>query len=121
MKVMAWLVGIVLAVLLVAAIAIPVLLPLETLVDELKHRVKRDTGYELAMQAPSVSVFPSLVIALEDISLAAPVAGAGPTMSIGQADLNIAWSSVWRGEIAVERFSLSDWVLDLRSPMATPA
>ena len=121
MKVISWLVGIVVLVLLTAALVIPSLLPLATLVDEIKYRVKQHTGFDLALQEPTVSVFPSLVIALSDITLTDPQSASKPVVTIGKADVDVKWSSLWRGEITVERFSLSDWIVDLSSPVPMTA
>jgi AsmA protein len=102
-----------LLLIMVAVVAVPLLLPLDKLVQELQLRVNQSLGRELRLEAPSVSVFPNLVISMERVSLASPSAFSHDLLSIGSVDIDVAWSSVWRGEVVVERFTLSDWTLFL--------
>lgn len=101
-------------VLVVAAIvAVPLLLPLDKLVNELQTQVKQSLGRELRLVEPSVSVFPNLVVSLKQVSLASPTGFDEDLLAVGSIDIDVSWSSMWRGEVVVERFALSDWTLHL--------
>lgn len=101
-------------VLVVAAIvAVPLLLPLDKLVNELQTQVKQSLGRELRLVEPSVSVFPNLVVSLKQVSLASPTGFDQDLLAVGSIDIDVSWSSMWRGEVVVERFALSDWTLHL--------
>lgn len=103
-----------LVVLVVAAVvAVPMLLPLDRLVQEVQREVKSTLGRELRLADPSVSVFPNLVVSLNSVALASPAGFKQDLVNIGSIDIDVAWSSVWQGELAVNRFALSDLTLHL--------
>lgn len=113
MKIVVGFIATLLIFIVAAVVAVPLLLPLDKLVQEIQVRVNQSLGRELRLEAPSVSVFPNLVISIERVSLASPNDFSDDLLNIGSVDIDVAWSSVWRGEVVVERFALSDWTLIL--------
>ena len=115
MKVVVWFFATLVVLVVAAVVAVPMLLPLDRLVQEVQGEVKASLGRELRLEEPSVSVFPNLVVSLNSVSLASPAGFKQDLVSIGSVDIDIAWSSIWQGELAVKRFALTDLTLYLSS------
>lgn len=113
MKVLGWLVAVFAALVLIASVLIPRLLPLDVLVSKFQKEVRQTTGRALALSEPVVSVFPSLVVSLQDVTLSSPEGFDAPLLQMGRVDIDIAWSSLWKGELAIDQFRISDWTLQL--------
>ncbi len=113
MKIVVWFFSTLVVLLIAAVVAVPMLLPLDRLVQEVQREVKSSLGRELSLTDPSVSVFPTLMVSLHDVTLASPAGFKDDLISVGSVDIDVAWSSVWQGELAVNRFTLSDLTLHL--------
>jgi AsmA protein len=101
------LLGVVL-VLIVAAVAVPFLLPMETYKQQIAAQVERATGRALAIEGPlDISVLPRLAVTAEGVRFANVAGSARPDMMRLkglQAELKI-WPLL-RGSVEVDRFVL---------------
>ena len=105
--------AVLLVLVLGAIVVVPMLLPLDTLVKQAQRQVLEMTGRDLRLESPSVSVFPNLVVTLNNVALASPPPFDSDLVNIGSVDIDINWSSIWQGEVSVDRFTLTDWTLNL--------
>jgi AsmA protein len=98
----------VLVVLVVAAVAVPFLLPTETYKQQIAAQVERATGRALAIEGPlDISLLPSAAVTAENVRFANIAGGAQPDMvrlKGFEAELKI-WPLL-RGSVEVDRFVL---------------
>jgi len=115
LKILLGLVGAIVIVFLVAAIALPLLFDTEDLKRTLEGEVAKRTGRDLVIAGDlSFSVFPWVAVEVSDLSLSnAPGFGDGPFVEIGRARAGVALLPLLRKEIYIDEVQLSDLQLDL--------
>ncbi len=93
---------------------IPMFVPVERVVDEAKQQIFTQTGRTLSLEeAPALSVFPNLHIKLEGVSLSNPDHFNGEFVSIETLLIDIGWSTIFQGELAINAFEIENWTLRL--------
>lgn len=105
----------VLVIIIVAIIAIPFFVPLDTIRERIIAEVKTATGRDLAIAGPvELSVFPSVAVELSDVSLSNMPGGSRPSMiTLGQLDIEVALLPLLSSEIVVQRLILREPVIAL--------
>jgi AsmA protein len=107
--------GAIVVLIIAAALIIPPLIPLETYKEEIQAKVKETTGRDFLIKGDiGLSLFPSIAVAVEDVSFAnAPGAKAEQMAEISKLELALQVAPLLTGEIAVDRFVLIDPVINL--------
>jgi len=107
---------VIIVLLISALIIIPMFIPVDRVVVEAKQQVYEYTGRNLSIAGePSVSVFPNLHVALNGIRLSNPDNFDGDFIAIDRLLIDIGWSSIFQGELAINAFELDSWTLRLLS------
>lgn len=106
-------IGVVLVVLIAAAVAIPFFVPKATLVRIATEQVEAATGRKLTIGGdPSFSIFPSVALSLSDVSLANAPDGEAPALaSIKSVDIEVDLMSAIGGSVVVNRLVLVEPVI----------
>jgi AsmA protein len=86
------------------------LISTEDIVNQVSTNVEQSTGRVLTVNGEqSLSVFPSLTLALNDVNFSNVAGGSKPNMaSINELLIHIPWFSVFSGELAIEKFVIND-------------
>ncbi len=86
------------------------LISTEDIVNQVSTNVEQLTGRVLTVNGEqSLSVFPSLTLALNDVNFSNVAGGSKPNMaSINELLIHIPWFSVFSGELAIEKFVIND-------------
>lgn len=106
MKTLAKILGVLLLLIVIAAVAIPMLVSVEDLAEPIAAEVKTATGRELTVTGEtSLSVFPNLSLQLNQVSLSNMPGGTRDAMvTMQQLDVHIPWMALFSGQLSVERF-----------------
>ena len=109
--------GIVVALVIVAAVAVPFLVPIETYKAEIERRASEATGRKLTIAGPvSFSLLPSLAISARDVSFAnAPGATNANMMLLDRLDVRLKLLPLLSGEVAIDSFVLDKPVINLET------
>ena len=100
--------GVIVALLLVAVLALPALVPAERIKSELVARVKAATGRDLIIDgAVSVSVLPSLSVQVSGVALSNPPGYRAREMArLGGLDLKLKLLPLLSGQVEIDSFVL---------------
>ncbi|MCX2982002.1 AsmA family protein [Halieaceae bacterium IMCC14734] len=106
MKTLATILGVLVFLIIAAVVAIPMLISVDDLAAPIAAEVKTATGRELTVAGDtSLSVFPSLSVQLNDVSLSNMTGGTRDAMiTMQQLDVHIPWLALFSGQLSVERF-----------------
>ncbi|GAB4224932.1 MAG: AsmA family protein [Kiloniellaceae bacterium] len=107
--------GVVVVLLIVAAVVIPMLIPLERYKSELQAQVEAQTGRELRIDGDiSLSILPAIAVSVEDVGFAnAPGASTPEMATIERLDVALQILPLISGEVAIDRFVLENPVINL--------
>ena len=107
--------GVVVVLLLVAAVVVPMLVPLESYKSEIQARVKTQTGRDLRIDGDiSLSVLPTIAVSVEDVGFSnAPGASTPEMATIDRLDVALQILPLISGEVAIDRFILEKPVINL--------
>ena len=106
--------GVVVALLVVAVIALPFLVPVSVVRERIVSGVRDATGRELKIGEMSVSVLPSLSVEAKDVALANAPGAAEPNMaSLKGLKAGLELLPLLSGEVAIDRFVLVEPVIRL--------
>lgn len=108
-------VGVVIGLVVVAAVAVPFLVPVETYKAEIEKRASEATGRKLTIAGPvSFSLLPSLAISARDVSFSnAPGATNANMMLLERLDVKLKLLPLLSGEVAIDSFVLEKPVIHL--------
>ena len=99
--------GVLVALLVVAAIALPFLVPVSVVRERIVAGVKDATGREIAIGDMSVSVLPSLAVEAKDVRFANAPGAAEPNMAtLKSLKAGLKLLPLLSGEVAIDRFVL---------------
>ncbi|MFN4284312.1 MAG: AsmA family protein [Alphaproteobacteria bacterium] len=109
--------GIVVALVIVAAVAVPFFVPVETYKAEIERRASEATGRKLTIAGPvSFSLLPSLAVSARDVSFAnAPGATNASMMLLDRLDVRLKLLPLLSGEVAIDSFVLDKPVINLET------
>ncbi len=115
-----WLAGIVVALvvlIVVALVVAPMLIPVETIRQQVTSAVKDATGRDLQIKgALSVAVFPTLAVEANDVTFSnASWASGGPMASLAKLDLHLRLLPLLSHRIEISSFVLEKPVFDLET------
>jgi len=106
--------GVVVALLVVAVIALPFLVPVSAVRERIVSGVKDATGRDLKIGEMSVSVLPSLSVEARDVALSNAPGSAEPNMATLKAlRAGLKLFPLLSGEVAIDRFVLVEPVIRL--------
>jgi AsmA protein len=107
--------GAIVVVIILAAIAVPFLVPVDAYKGKIVALVKDATGRDLRIDGPiKLSLFPNLALEATDVALAnAPGGVAKDMVRLKTLDVNLKLWPLLRGAIAIDRFVLVDPVIAL--------
>jgi len=85
-------VGLVVVLLIAGLVALPFLVPTETVIARVQERVRAQTGRELTVGGPvEISVLPDLAVRLENVALANAPGGEAETLaSLGALEVSVS-------------------------------
>ena len=108
-------IGVVMVLLLGAIVAIPRLIPADTLKAEVEGQVRTATGRDFAIAGPvSLSVFPSVSLTVEDVTLGnAPGAAQERMVGLKRLDLSLKLLPLLSKQVEVDSFVVVDPVIHL--------
>jgi AsmA protein len=108
-------VGILVLLLVVAVVAIPFFVPVDSLKAELVTKVKEATGRDLRINGKvSFSVLPRLALEAQDVSFSNPPGAASPDMAkLGKLDVDLKLMPLLSGRFEVAKLALVDPVINL--------
>lgn len=112
-KLLKWIgivVGVVVVLVVGAAVTIPMFISVDTYKGEIISQVKSNTGRDLQINGPvKLSVLPHLAIEASQVSFAnAPGGQSKAMMTLGKLSLELELFPLLRGTVAVDRFVLED-------------
>lgn len=101
-------VGAIVALVVVAILALPALVPADRIKDELVAQVKQATGRDLTIGGDvSVSVLPSLAVEVSDVALSSPTGFTARDMvRLGALDLKLKLFPMLSGRVEIDSFVL---------------
>ncbi len=107
--------GVVVVLLLVAAVVVPMLIPLERYKSEIQAQVKAQTGRDLRIDGDiSLSLLPTIAVSVEDVGFSnAPGASTPEMATIESLDVALQILPLISGEVAIDRFVLEKPVINL--------
>jgi AsmA protein len=107
--------GILVVLLVVAAIAVPMLVPIETYKRQIVERVEAATGRQFAINGDvSLSVLPRLELEAEDVSLSNPPgAKQAQMLELSKLQMRLALLPLLSGKVALDSFVLVEPVINL--------
>jgi AsmA protein len=106
--------GVVVALLIVAVIALPFLVPVSVVRERIVAGVKEATGRDLKIGEMSVSVLPSLAVEAKDVAFANAPGAAEPNMAtLKSLKAGLKLMPLLSGEVAIDRFVLVEPVIRL--------
>ena len=107
--------GVILVILIGAALVIPSLVPAEKIKDQVVAQVKSATGRDLTIDGKvSVSIFPSLSVQVSNIALSSPPGFHSPDLlRLGAVDVRLKVLPLLSGKVAVDSFVLVDPIITL--------
>lgn len=107
-------------VLVIAAVAVPFLIPAETYKKEIVARVAEMTGRTLTINGPlKARIFPAIGVTLEQATLSNPAGYSSPTMvEVQSMAVEVALAPLLSGQIEVKRFVLDKPVIRLEKNAA---
>lgn len=107
-------VGIVVIALVALIFVLPAVIPVDTYKEQIASTVRDQTGREITMGDMRLSVLPSLALEVDDVSFAnAPGASSPQMVSLSQMAVEVQLWPLISGEVAVDRFVLTDPVINL--------
>lgn len=106
-------VGVVVVLLIVAVVAIPFLVPVETIKNQVVASVKDATGRDLAIKGPvKLSVFPSLSVDARDVTFANATGAKNKEMAtLGTLQVELKLFPLLGGKVEVDKFVLVNPVI----------
>jgi len=106
--------GLFVVAVVVAAVVIPFLVPLETYKEELQAQVRDATGRDLEIGDIGLSVFPTLSLRAEDVRFSNPPGAGEPQMaSVSKLELALDVIPLLSGKLSIDHFVLVDPVIHL--------
>lgn len=126
-------IGVLVVLVIAAAVIVPAVVPLETYKPFIAKAVKDATGRDLSMGEIRLAVLPRLAVEVDNVSFANAPGAASPQMAtLKQLAVQVQLLPLLSGNIAVDRFVLVDPVINLEidqngkanwvmTPAATPA
>jgi len=107
--------GVVVVLLLAAAIVVPMLIPLDSYKGEIQAQVKEKTGRDLRIDGDiSLSLLPTLAVSVEDVGFSnAPGATTPEMATVDRLDVALQILPLLSGEVAIDRFVLEQPVINL--------
>lgn len=100
-------IGVLVALLVVAAVALPFLVPVSAVRERIVAGVKEATGRDLKIGEMSISVLPSLAVEAKDVTFANAPGSAEPHMaSLKALKAGLRLLPLLSGEVAIDRFVL---------------
>jgi AsmA protein len=108
-------VGVLLVVLIVAALVVPFLIPFDTYKAKIAEQVKAATGRDLKIDGPvRLSIIPSLALSAEKVAFSnAPGASTPDMAKLAKLQLELKLFPLISGEIVVDRFVMTEPVIAL--------
>lgn len=108
-------VGVLLGLVIVAAIAAPFFIPVDTIRDEIVAQTEKATGRKLTIGGPvKLSLLPSIAIEVNQVTFANAPGAASPNMaSLSKMQVQLKLMPLLSGEVAVDQFVLIDPVINL--------
>jgi len=108
-------VGILVLIVVGAAVILPMVVSIDTVKGEIIAQVKSATGRDLTIDGPlSLSILPSPAISASKVALSnAPGAGAKPMVTLGKLEVQVQLLPLLSKTIVIDRFVLVDPVIDL--------
>ena len=108
-------VGLVVVLLIAGLVALPFLVPTETVIARVQERVRAQTGRELTVGGPvEISVLPDLAVRLENVALANAPGGEAETLaSLGALEVSVSVLPLLSGNVAIDRFRMVAPVINL--------
>ena len=102
--------AIIMLIIVLSIVVATQLISTEDIVNQVSTNVEQSTGRVLTVNGEqSLSVFPSLTLALNDVNFSNVAGGSKPNMaSINELLIHIPWFSVFSGELAIEKFVIND-------------
>lgn len=108
-------VGVVILLIIAAALILPFVIPVDTIKDRVVAQVKSTTGRDLRIDGPvKLSVLPHLAVEASQVSLSnAPGAQSKEMIQLGKLAVELELFSLLSGTIAVDRFVLNEPIIAL--------
>lgn len=103
-------VGSFLVVIVAAIVIVPSLVSKDSILQQVSNKVENATGRELSVNGDTtLSIFPSLVVELNDVKFANFEQGTEAHMaSMQKLSLHVPWTSVFSGKVIIEQFVIDD-------------
>ena len=100
--------AVVIVLVIAAAIAVPFFIPLDTYKGKIVALVKSETGRDLKIDGPvRFSLFPSVALEANDVSLSNPSGAASPNMvQLKTLDVELKLFPLLHGELEISQFKL---------------
>ncbi|MEO2282016.1 AsmA family protein [Pseudoalteromonas pernae] len=110
MKTLAKVLGVILIVIIGLLIAIPFFIPVDAIFSKISEQVEKTTGRTLTIAGDKdLAIFPSLRLELNDVSFSNMAGGSRDNMAtMKQLDIHIPWSTVFSGEIKLNKFVIRE-------------
>lgn len=107
--------GVILALVILAVIIIPFLIPVEKYKEEIAAQVKSSTGRDFVIAGPlSLSLFPNIALSAEDVRFANWPASKEPQMAtLKELKLSVALMPLLSGKMQIKGFTLVEPVIHL--------
>ena len=115
--------GVVVVLLIAAAVIVPMLIPLERYKSEIQAQVKEKTGRDLRIDGDiSLSVFPTLAVSVENVGFANAAGATTPEMAtIDRLDVALRLLPLLSQEVAIDHFILEKPIINLEiDPQGRP-
>ncbi len=108
-------VGVIVVLLIVAVVAIPFFVPVETIKNQVVASVKDSTGRDLAIKGPvKLSVFPSLSVDVRDVAFANAAGARNKEMAtLGTLQVELKLFPLLGGRVEVDKFVLVDPIIHI--------
>jgi AsmA protein len=107
--------GILVGVVIVAAIVAPFFIPVDVIRDEIIAQTEKATGRKLSIEGPvKLSLLPSVAVEVNKVAFAnAPGASAPQMASLSKMQVQLKLLPLLSREVAIDQFVLIDPVIDL--------
>lgn len=108
-------IGVLVVLVVAAAIAAPFFIPVDTIKNQIVAQTKSATGRDLRIDGPvKLSLFPSIAVEVNKVVFAnAPGASAKEMATLAKLQVGLQVMPLLKGEVAVDRFVLVDPVINL--------
>jgi len=105
---------IILAILIVSALAVPLLVPVDRMKEPVLTRIEAATGRKVSMSKISLSLFPMLAFKAQDVKIGNPDWAGGGDMAVMDAlDIGVELMPLLHGELRLKKLTLDKPVLTL--------